>query len=132
VKDIVIGHVADFADGDRRVLVVDGVEIGVFREHGRFMAYLNRCPHLGGPACQGLILPRTIEDLRVDNVDVARSFSRSEKTVVCPWHGMEFDIATGEHVTSAKLRLAKVPLRVENDEIIVTMDRKADVAAIAH
>jgi len=129
---VVIGRAKEFSDGDRKVLVVDGTEIGVFRQGSQFLAYLNRCPHLGGPACQGLILPRTIEDTAIENVDLARSFSRSEKTVVCPWHGMEFNIATGEHVTSSRLRLQKVPVRVENGEIVVTLKEQLDPAAIAH
>ena len=132
MTDVVIGPAAEFSDGDRKVLVIDGTEIGVFRQDGHFMAYLNRCPHLGGPACQGLILPRTIEDVSIENVDLARSFSRSEKTVVCPWHGMEFSIATGEHVTSSRLRLARIPIRVEQGEIVVTLDSSMDPAAIAH
>ena len=132
MTDVVIGRAEEFFDGDRKVLVVDGTEIGVFRQGEHFLAYLNRCPHLGGPACQGLILPRTIEDTTIENVDLARSFSRSEKTVVCPWHGMEFSIATGEHVTSSRLRLQKVPVRVENGEIVVTLKKQLDPAAIAN
>jgi len=132
VTDVIIGRVDEFSDGGRKVLVIDGTEIGVFQQGGSFFAYLNRCPHLGGPACQGLILPRTIEDIAVENVDLARSFSRSEKTVVCPWHGMEFSIATGEHVTSARLRLERVPLRIAEGEIIVTLKTESDPAAIAH
>jgi len=38
---------------------------------------------------------------------------------------MEFDISTGEHVTTKRLRLRKVEVRVDDGEVFVTVpDRK--------
>ena len=42
-------------DGDRRVVSCDGVEVGVFKIDGQFVAWHNECPHRQGPVCQGRI-----------------------------------------------------------------------------
>jgi nitrite reductase/ring-hydroxylating ferredoxin subunit len=125
MTEVSVGGVDEFADPGRKVIEIDGIEIGVFKFKGDFTAFENICPHLGGPACQGLMLPRTIENLAEDNVSLARNFSKTQHNVICPWHGMEFDISTGEHVTTKTLRLRKVALRVDNGEVFVTLpDRR--------
>lgn len=125
MTEVCVGRSDEFSDPGRKVVEVDGIEIGVFHFKGAFTAFENLCPHLGGPACQGLMLPRTDDDLKESNVNIARSFSKTHHNVICPWHGMEFDITTGEHVTSPKYRLRKVAVRVEDGDILVTVpDRK--------
>ena len=125
MTDVSVGRVDEFADPGRKVIDVGGIEIGVFKLHGRFTAYENLCPHLGGPVCQGLMLPRTVDDVAQDNVNLARTFSKTQHNVICPWHGMEFDIETGEHVTTKTLRLRKVAVRIDGGEVFVTVpDRR--------
>lgn len=124
MTEISVGRAEAFADPGRKVVEVGGIEVGVFKFNGAFTAYENLCPHLGGPACQGLMLPRTVDDGQ-DNVNMARSFSRTQYNVICPWHGMEFDVTTGEHVTTKTLRLRKVQVRVDDGEVFITVpDRK--------
>jgi len=125
MKEVVVGRESDFGDADRKVVSIDGVEVGVFRLNGQFTAYMNYCPHLGGPACQGALLPRTIVDLSIDNVDMSRRFSKSKRSIVCPWHGMEFDVATGLHVTSPTLHLTKVPVRIDGGDVILTIEERS-------
>ena len=123
--EISVGRAEAFADPGRKVIEVGGIEIGVFRLNGAFTAFENICPHLGGPACQGMMLPRTVDNVAEDNVDLARNFSTTQHNVICPWHGMEFDISTGEHVTTRTLRLRKVAVRIEDGDVLVTVpDRK--------
>jgi len=49
----VIGTVDEIPPGSRKVIEVDGREIGVFNVNGEYFAVLNRCPHQGGPLCKG-------------------------------------------------------------------------------
>jgi nitrite reductase/ring-hydroxylating ferredoxin subunit len=125
MTEVSVGRAESFADPGRKVVEIGGIEIGVFKFLGKFTAYENICPHLGGPACQGLMLPRTVDDVAQDNVNLARSFSKTQHNVICPWHGMEFDISTGEHVTTKRLRLRKVEVRLDDGEVFVTVpDRR--------
>lgn len=47
---------AEFADGERRIIAQNGLEIGLFRWQDAFFAYENLCVHQRGPACEGLIM----------------------------------------------------------------------------
>ena len=49
MKDVVIGKAAAFPDPGRKVVEVDGAEVGVFCRNGKFTAFENVCPHMGGP-----------------------------------------------------------------------------------
>ena len=125
MSDVSIGKVSAFGDPGRKVVEVGGVEIGVFHLENTFYAYENSCPHLDGPACQGLILPLTTEAVEADTgKGLGRVFSKTQMNVVCPWHGMEFDIRTGEHPTDRKVRLKKVPVRVDGEDVIVSVPRR--------
>ena len=59
-----VGKLAEFKDGDRRIIFVGDNEIGVFRHDGKFYAYSNYCLHQGGPACEGLTIAKVEERLR--------------------------------------------------------------------
>lgn len=125
MNEVSVGKVGAFADPGRKVVEVDGVEIGIFQLDSTFYAYENSCPHLDGPACQGLLLPLTTEAVEPESrKGLGRVFSKAQMNVVCPWHGMEFDIRTGEHPTDSSVRLKKVNVRVDGEDVIVTVPQR--------
>ena len=124
MPEINIGTVASFDDPGRRVIEIAGMQVGVFRLDGEFYAYENKCPHLGGPACQGKILPRVLEDVTENKKSLGRVFARNQLNVICPWHGFEFDIRTGSHVAVPKYRLRPVVVRTEGGEVFITLPKK--------
>ncbi len=83
--------VDEIPPGGRKVVEVAGRSIGVFNVGGEFFALRNRCPHQGGPLCEGHLLgflrsPRPGE----------YEYSRKGEILRCPWHGWEFDVRTGQ------------------------------------
>src|SRR6187401_2762559 len=68
-------------------------------------AYSNFCLHQGGPACEGLTIAKVEERLRPDKTSLGLFFSDTEMHFVCPWHGYEYDMKTGECVSDRKLKL---------------------------
>jgi nitrite reductase/ring-hydroxylating ferredoxin subunit len=88
---VVVGRVCDFEDGDRKIVDVNGKSIGVFRVGDQFYALRNRCPHQFGPLCVGTLAPRAVSDgpgdMRMD---------AGPPLIACPWHGWEYDLATGQ------------------------------------
>jgi nitrite reductase/ring-hydroxylating ferredoxin subunit len=121
MRQISLGAASGFADPGRRVIEVDGREIGVFRLKGEFRAYENVCPHMGGPVCQGRINPRVSEDIAADGRSRGLVFSTTATNVACPWHGYEFDILTGRHQGDARLRLRPVRLRIVDGEVVLLL-----------
>jgi nitrite reductase/ring-hydroxylating ferredoxin subunit len=121
MTEIVIGKATEFPDAGRKVIEVDGTEIGVFHYGGRFTAYENVCPHMGGPVCQGKINPRVREEIAPDRTSRGLAFSRSETNIACPWHGYEFDIATGRHQGNPNMRLRPVKIEIVDGDLVVTL-----------
>ena len=119
--EVQVGAASAFNDPGRKVFDIGGVEIAVFRQGDDFYAYENVCPHLGGPACQGKMLPLTTEAVQADKTSIGREFSKVQMNIACPWHGMEFDIRTGRHPFGKNYRLKPVKVRVEKDSVYVTV-----------
>jgi nitrite reductase/ring-hydroxylating ferredoxin subunit len=114
-----VGKLSEFKEGDRRIVFVNDMEIGVFRQDGQFYAYANTCLHQGGPACEGLIIAKVEERLLADQTSRGMYFSENELHFVCPWHGYEYDIRTGEFVANRKLKLRKFKVVEKGDEVFV-------------
>jgi nitrite reductase/ring-hydroxylating ferredoxin subunit len=114
-----IGKASEFKDGDRRIVFVGDHEIGVFRDRGEFFAYSNTCVHQSGPACEGLIIAKVEERLRPDMTSQGLYFSETETHFVCPWHGYEYDLRTGEFVGDRKKKLRKYNVVQKGDDLYV-------------
>lgn len=68
-----VAKVSDIPPGKAVVVDVEGEEVAVFNAGGTFYAMTNECPHEGGPLGHG--------------------WTDDGKTVTCPWHGWQFDLA---------------------------------------
>jgi len=114
-----VGKASEFKDGDRRIVFHGDIEIGVFRHDGQFYAYSNTCLHQGGPACEGLIIAKVEEKLMPDKTSKGLYFSETETHFVCPWHGYEYDITTGEFVADRRQKLRKYQIVQKGDDVYV-------------
>jgi nitrite reductase/ring-hydroxylating ferredoxin subunit len=114
-----VAKLSEFEDGERRIIFVGDNEIGVFRHEGEFYAYSNFCLHQGGPACEGLTIAKVEERLRPDKTSMGLFFAEDEMHFVCPWHGMEYDMKTGECVSNRKMRLKKYKTVQKGEDLYV-------------
>jgi len=114
-----IGKASEFKDGDRRIVFLGETEIGVFRANGQFYAYSNYCLHQGGPACEGLTIARVEERIMPDKTSRGLYFSDVELHFVCPWHGYEYDMRTGECVADRSLKLKRYQVVEKEDGVYV-------------
>jgi len=121
MRDVVIGKASSFPDPGRKVVELDGTEVGVFCVNGKFTAFENVCPHMGGPVCQGKIIPRVQEVIAEDKTSLGLAFSKDQTSVACPWHGYEFDIQTGRHQGNPRLRLRPVKIEIVDGDLVVTV-----------
>lgn len=114
-----VGRASEFQDGDRQIVRLGDLEIGVFKQEGEFFAYSNYCLHQGGPACEGLIIAKVEERLMPDKTSRGLYFSESERHFVCPWHGYEYDMKTGECASDRRLKLKKYDVVRQGDDLYV-------------
>jgi nitrite reductase (NADH) small subunit len=90
-----------------RAVTLGEREIAIFHLANRYLTVENKCPHRGGPLCDGIV---------------------SGTAVVCPLHGRRFDLETGVAIRAAEAAcVATFPTRVENGIIFVNLSggRKA-------
>ena len=91
-----VAQVGELADGELMAVVAAGTPLVLVRLGSRYSALDERCPHAGGPLSQGTI----------DN-----------GVLVCPWHGREYDLATGQ--CAGFQAVATYPVEVDGDGIYV-------------
>ena len=121
MREVSVGSVKDFQDPGRKIVGFENFEVGVFKLDGEFYAYLNQCPHLGGPVCQGKMIAKVEEVIADDRTSKGMAFSKTRLHVVCPWHGFEFDIRTGVHPGNPRARLRKLDVAVSDGAVMISV-----------
>ncbi|WP_066307162.1 Rieske (2Fe-2S) protein [Bacillus sp. FJAT-29814] len=100
-------------------VAVDGIEVGIIKWDDQLYAYENTCAHIGGPVCLGGVFNKVNLILNEDKTVVKECIAEDELRLVCPWHGFEYDLKTGECDFSAKFKLRKFYAFVKNNEVYV-------------
>ena len=99
MADYPVAKASDIADGTTLRVVVDGMEVLLCKCEGRIYAIEDVCTHDGAPLDQG-----ELEGCRI----------------VCPRHGANFDVRTGEALTlPAVMPVASFKVRIEGDDVFV-------------
>lgn len=112
-----VGNVDQVATGQPLIVKANGKEIGVFFENGKWYAVKNSCPHKQAPICKGTVdgtmMPSDVCEFR---------FGLEGNVLRCPWHGWEFDLATGTALFGTSNRkVATYSVEVEADKIYVDL-----------
>ena len=118
MPEVFVSKRSEMTDGDRRIITFGAQEVGVFRKDDRFYAYSNFCVHAGGPVCEGLMINRVVDIIAADRTYVGQDFS-SNAHFVCPWHGYEYDLTTGECIGDRRLKLKKYGVIERDDSVYV-------------
>lgn len=94
----------ELPEGGRKLVEVDGIEIGVFNCDGELLAIEDRCSHDDGPLAEG-------------------DFDPVACTVECPRHGSIFDLRSGRPRTlPAYVPVETFEVRVDDGEIKLQVD----------
>lgn len=107
---------SDFSeDGDRIIVDVEGMEVGVFRLDGNYHALANFCPHQSGPLCEGKVLG----ELKGAKDGWQLEYNDDVDVISCPWHGWRFDIDTGESLETDRYKVPGYDVEVEDGEVFI-------------
>jgi nitrite reductase (NADH) small subunit len=115
------GRLDLFTEGGRRLLKCGDAEIGIFMINGELHAWHNECAHRGGPVCQGRIMRRVMEPLGNNGTVRSLEYHGTDIHLICPWHGYEYNIKSGEHPGHAALKLRKASITIRNGEVYVVL-----------
>lgn len=117
-EQVVCSH-GDLSEGDRKLVQIKGREIAVFYLEGEYFAYVNWCPHQGGPACEGLISGTQEACYDRETKEVSLEWTREGKIMNCPWHGWEFDLTSGECLSRRPRQLPSYPVRIKEGDVVI-------------
>lgn len=70
---------------------VAGRAIAIFNVNGRYFALRDACPHQGAALSRGRVVSHIEAEL-----PGRYCFDPEKKRVICPWHGWEYDLQTGQ------------------------------------
>ena len=125
MQRISAGSASDFETGRFRIVHAGTREIGVLRmADGSFRAVRNRCPHKAAEICKGIVggtwPPSAPGELK---------FSHEGQILICPWHGFEYDLDTGEELfRPGAPRLRLYPAEVIDGEVWITLRRTDSIS----
>ncbi len=122
MTEIYAGTIGEIIENNDRSVVRHGdVEIGVLHRDGEFFAYRNLCVHQGGPACEGVVIGKVEDVYGPDHTVRGQRFSATETHFVCPWHGYEYDLRTGECAADRRKRLQKFNVVTKGNAVYVVI-----------
>lgn len=93
-----VGEVNELESGQGKLVQVDGLDIALFNVGGTHYAMGAVCPHEDGPLHEG----------EVDG-----------ETVICPWHGYDFDVRTGECSVDSELRVMTYAVKIHGNDLLI-------------
>jgi nitrite reductase/ring-hydroxylating ferredoxin subunit len=118
VAEYYIGEAVEIPEGARRIVQINGREIGVFNIRGQYYALPNVCFHQRGPLCAGRVTGTLVAD--AETGWIPRWVNEGE-ILRCPWHSMEFNITTGQCLAFPKRRIQAYQLKVEAGRIFLVL-----------
>lgn len=90
----------DVKPGHGIVAEVSGKTLAVFNVDGTYYALDNTCTHRGGPLGEGEL---------------------EGSIVTCPWHGWQYDVATGICVANPSAKVERYEVQIEGTEVKVLL-----------
>ncbi len=114
-----VGTLSDFPEGSHKLVKVGGRQIGIFNIKGEFYGLPNVCPHQTGPLCEAKMLTGTLTASEETGWKV--EWIHDGEIVVCPWHGLEYHVPTGQSMAYPNIRLRRYEVVVEDDKVKVQL-----------
>ncbi len=108
VTEVAVAAETEIPEGERKIVEVGGLSIGVFHHAGGWYALRNVCLHRGGPVCTGAL---------------------EGEQLVCPWHGFRYNLTTGGLLDDPAAALESYPVTVRDGRVYLSLPVEEDHAA---
>ena len=95
-----VGREDEIPLGERKIVKLLGMSIGIFHHKSGWYAIQNKCLHAGGPVATGKL---------------------NDDTLTCPWHGYQYDLPTGTLLKDPDARLPMYPVEIVDGQIFIKL-----------
>jgi 3-phenylpropionate/trans-cinnamate dioxygenase ferredoxin subunit len=109
-----VGTVAELRREGSRIVEVGGRRLAVISVGDSFFAIDDRCPHMGASMCAGSLSGTFVASDPHEYV-----YGLDQGVIRCPWHGWEFDLATGRSLLEPRRVGLKTYVVVERDGDVI-------------
>lgn len=115
--EYLVGSLSDFSDEDRKVVTLDGRRIVVVRHRDEMFAISAVCAHMGGPVEEGVVVGKVDGVVDEEGRYLGDRFDESSPYIVCPWHGWQYDLRTGQAGGLPSRALATFATEIRDDKV---------------
>ncbi len=107
--------------GERILLELGGLRLGIFRLSDGFYALEDKCAHQRGPVCSGNMFREIRAEVGPDG-RVRERYAREERDIIaCPMHGFEFEVRTGVCLADRSRKVQSFPVEMDGEDIYVIL-----------
>jgi nitrite reductase/ring-hydroxylating ferredoxin subunit len=99
-KTVRVAAAAEIPEGERKIVQIDELSIGVFHHKDQWYALRNHCLHRGGPIATGAV---------------------TGEILTCPWHGYQYNLTNGQLLVDASMKLPMYMVTLQEGEIFLTV-----------
>jgi len=96
--EIHVGREDEIPEGQRKLIQLGKVSIGVFHHKSGWYALRNQCLHAGGPVATGVL---------------------TGDTLTCPWHGYQYNVTSGRLLVDPSAKLETYPVILKAGEVFI-------------
>ena len=118
MKRIRVAKSNEFSELEPIFVDIDGSVAAIYKFRNNYFAYADQCPHQSGPVCEGIVIGNNEAEIFAGG-HVREYTSGDNMNIVCPWHGVEFDLENGVCRADPRYRLRTFQVIVEGDEISI-------------
>jgi nitrite reductase/ring-hydroxylating ferredoxin subunit len=104
-KEVRVAVESEIPEGERKLVEINGISIGVFHHNGAWFAVRNHCLHRGGPVATGIL---------------------EGDVLVCPWHGYRYNVTNGCLLADPTARLDMYQVSLRDGEVFLRVPARAD------
>ncbi|NSL51845.1 Rieske (2Fe-2S) protein [Calidifontibacillus erzurumensis] len=120
LNSIVVCPTEELGPGQRKLVIVDGLEIAIVNVEGNLYAFRNRCPHqgveMGYGSIGGTLLPSEPGEYK---------YGCDNQIISCPLHGWEFEVSTGKSLHNPeKVSIGSYDVQEEDGSIVLKINRE--------
>ena len=102
---VTVAKVGSIPEGAGEAFAVGDRMVAVFNLNGNYHAIDDMCPHMGASLAGGHV---------------------EDGVVFCPWHAWRFRVCDGTWCDNPKLKVSRFSVRIQGDEIQVSLQESAD------